>query len=241
MAPTLAVELTDLANGAPVEVVGTGEVDAGHVRMEIRTARPHLAFDPALIAVGILDVLFFAGNTLGDTDIPTYVRTRTDLYDEHGREAGGWRVLAALTRGDGTVRLAGLLLDHRTHLELGEQVRSVDPWTVLTQPLKTEGLLLAGAWDARTGRGNVYRGVTTTVVDGWAWPWAGAARSRGFRRIFDYSSAAFSSRLGATPSAFASLQIVVSVGFRTPRSIPLTWPHPWERSRRTREFPPDTS
>jgi hypothetical protein len=41
-------------------------------------------------------------------------------------------------------------------------------------------VLLASAWDARTARGNGYRGVTTTVVDGWAWPaaWAGAAAAR---------------------------------------------------------------
>jgi hypothetical protein len=92
MAPALAIELAGLANGALVEVVGTGEVDAGHVRMEIRTARPHLAFDPALVAAGILDVLALAGNGLGDTDVPVRVRSRTDVYDEHGREAGGsWR------------------------------------------------------------------------------------------------------------------------------------------------------
>jgi len=29
MAPALALEITGLANGAPVEVVGSGEIDAG--------------------------------------------------------------------------------------------------------------------------------------------------------------------------------------------------------------------
>ena len=82
MAPALALEITGLANGAPVEVLGTGEVDAGCVRLELRTARPHLAFDPALIAVGLLDVLALVGNA--------HVRSRTDLYDETGaRLVGG--------------------------------------------------------------------------------------------------------------------------------------------------------
>jgi len=164
MGLALHIEIAGLANSAPVEVVGTGELDAGHVRLEIRTTRS-LAFDPALIAVGLLDVLALAGNGLGDTDVATYVRSRTDLYDEHGREAGGWRVLAALTRGDGTVRLAGQLLDHRTHMEPGEQVRSVHPWVVLAQPLEPEGMLLAGAWTAQTGRGNGYRCVSLAVVE----------------------------------------------------------------------------
>jgi hypothetical protein len=103
MAPALALEITGLANGAPVEVVGSGEIDAGRLRLEVRTLRANLAFDPALVAVGILDVLAVVGNALGKTD-PAHVRSRTDLYDEHGREAGGWRVVAALTRGGGTVR-----------------------------------------------------------------------------------------------------------------------------------------
>jgi hypothetical protein len=162
MAPALALELAGLANGAPVEVVGTGEVDTGCLRLEVRTAQPHLAFDPALIAVGVLDVLAIVGNALG----ATHIRSRTDLSDEHGREAGGWRVLAALTRDTGTVRLAGLLLDHRAHMEPGEQVRSVQPWVVLAQPLEPEGVLLAGAWHVVTGRGNGYRGVTVAVVEG---------------------------------------------------------------------------
>ena len=68
MAPALALEITGLANGAPVEVVGSGEFDAGWVRVERRTARPHLALDPALVAIGLLDVLALAGNGLGKTD-----------------------------------------------------------------------------------------------------------------------------------------------------------------------------
>jgi hypothetical protein len=68
----------------------------------------------------------------GGGNRPVYVRSRTDLYDEHGREAGGWRVVAALTS---TVRFAGLLLDHRTYLEPGERVVGMEPWTALAQPL----------------------------------------------------------------------------------------------------------
>jgi hypothetical protein len=161
MAPALALEITGLANGAAVEAVGSGEVDAGHVRLEIRTARPHLSFDPALVAIGLLDVLALAGREVGGREIRVYVRSRTDLYDEHGREAGGWRVLAGVMRG----RLAGLLLDHRTNLEPGEQVRSVQPWVVLAQPLEPEGMLLSGAWHVETGRGNAYRGVSVAVVE----------------------------------------------------------------------------
>jgi len=41
------------------------------------------------------------------------------------------------------------------------------PWASLAQPLELEGVLLAGAWDARTGRGNGYRGVVTAVAEGW--------------------------------------------------------------------------
>jgi hypothetical protein len=156
MAPALALEITGLANGAPVEVLGAGETDAGRLRLE--TLRANLLFDPALVAVGLLDVLALVGNA--------HVRSRTDLYDEHGREAGGWRVLAEVMRGEGTVRLAGLLLDHRTYLEPGERVVGVEPWTALAQPLDPEGVLLAGAWHVETGRGNGYRGVTVSVVEG---------------------------------------------------------------------------
>jgi hypothetical protein len=167
MGLALQVEIAGLANGAPVEVVGTGELGVGHVRLELRTARAHLAFDATLVAVGLLDVLALVGNAQGnaDFDAPVHVRSRTDLYDEHGREAGGWRVLAALTHEAGLVRLAGLLVDHRTHLELGEQIRSVAPWAVLAQPVGPEGVLLAGAWSVETGRGNGYRGVSVALVE----------------------------------------------------------------------------
>jgi hypothetical protein len=169
MAPTLAIELAGLANGAPVEVVGNGEVDAGCVRMEISTPRAHMAFDATLVVLGLLDVQALATNgearDTGNDNAPAHVRCRTDLYDEHGREAGGWRVLAALTCDTGTRRLQGLLLDHRTHMEPGELIRSVQPWVVLAQPLEPEGVLLAGAWHVETGRGNGYRGVTVAVVE----------------------------------------------------------------------------
>jgi hypothetical protein len=101
---------------------------------------------------------------VGD-DIPAHVRSRTDLYDEHGREAGGWRVLAALTRDTGTLRLQGQLLDHRTQMEPSERVVGVEPWTALAQPLEPEGMLLSGAWHVETGRGNAYRGVSVAVVE----------------------------------------------------------------------------
>jgi len=165
MGLNLELRIDGCANSAPVEVVGSGEIDAGCVHLEVRTARAHLAFDPALIAVGVLDVLTLAGNGLGDTDIPTYVRSRTDLFDEHGREAGGWRVLAEVTRGEGTVRVAGQLVDYRTHMEPGEQVRSVQPWVVLAQTLGPEGMLLSGAWHVETGRGNGYRAISFAVVE----------------------------------------------------------------------------
>ena len=158
MGLALELEITGLASGAPVEVVGIGEIDTGRLRLEVRTLRANLLFDPALVAVGLLDVLALVGNA--------HVRSRTDLYDEHGREAGGWRVLAEVMRGEGTVRLAGLLLDHRTYLEPGERVVGVEPWTALAQPLDPEGVLLAGAWHVETGRGNGYRGVTVSVVEG---------------------------------------------------------------------------
>jgi len=52
-------------------------------------------------------------------------------------------------------------------IELGERVVAVDaPWGALAQALEPKGVLLASAWDARTGRGNEYRGVTTTMLNG---------------------------------------------------------------------------
>jgi hypothetical protein len=62
--------------------------------------------------------------------------------------------------------VAGLLVDYRTHMEPGELVHTVEPWTALAQPLEPEGALLAGAWQAQTGRGNGYRGVGASVVEG---------------------------------------------------------------------------
>ena len=61
-------------------------------------------------------------------------------------------------------------------IELGERVVAVDaPWGALAQALEPKGVLLAGAWDVRTGRASNYRGVTTTVVEGCAWPGPGQA------------------------------------------------------------------
>jgi hypothetical protein len=168
MALALELRITGCANGTPVEILGSGEVDGDRLRMEVRVARSLLTFDPALVVLGLLDMLALAGRWVGDTDsdTPVYVRSRTDLHDEHSREAGEWRIVAALTHDEGRVRLEGQLLDHRVHQEPGERVRTVGPWTVLAQPLDPEGVLLAGVWQAQTGRGNGYRGVSVSVVDG---------------------------------------------------------------------------
>ena len=124
MALALELRITGCANGTPVEILGSGEVDGDRLRMEVRVARSLLTFDPALVVLGLLDMLALAGRWVGDTDsdTPVYVRSRTDLYDENGREAGGWRVIAATSRDASTVRLAGLLLDHQTNQEPGERV-----------------------------------------------------------------------------------------------------------------------
>ena len=184
-APALAleIELAGLANGVPVEVMGSGEVAGGRVRVAVRLpgGPVALAFDPALVVLGLLDVLALLGQ-VGETEGPVYVGARMDLYDEHGRDAGGWRVLAEATREGGTLRLAGILRDHATHLEPGELVRGVEPWTVVAQHLEPGGVLLAGAWHVETGRGNGYRGVSVAAVDGLPPPatalWFGAVQVR---------------------------------------------------------------
>jgi hypothetical protein len=168
MALVLELRIAGCANNVPVEILGGGEVDGDRLHLDVRVARSLLTIDPALVVIGLLDVLALAGRVVGRLDRvdPAYARSRTDLYDEQGREAGGWRVVAALTHDEGKVRLEGQLLDHRTYLEPGERVRTVEPWTVLAQPLEPEGVLLAGAWHVQTGRGNGYRGVTVSTVEG---------------------------------------------------------------------------
>ena len=42
----------------------------------------------------------------------------------------------------------------------------VEPWLAIAQPLDPEGVLLAGVWQAQTGRGNSYRGASVAVVVG---------------------------------------------------------------------------
>jgi hypothetical protein len=167
------------ADGVPIELAGRGKFDSETRRLtlEIGVPRSLLLFDPALVAISLLDVLALAlldprPAFDSDADSPAYVRSRTDLYDENGREAGGWRVVAELERGRGglELRVRGQLLDCRQHIEPGERVVAVDtPWYVLTQPIEPEGALLAGALEARTGRGNGYRGVTTSILEGQLW------------------------------------------------------------------------
>ena len=168
MALALDIEITGCANNVPVEILGNGEVDGDRLHIDVRTARSLLTFDPALVVLSLLDVLALAAREVRiiDGDIPVYVRSRTDLHDEHGREAGGWRLVAALTHDVGKVHLEGQLLNHRVHQEPDERVRTVEPWTVLAQPLVPEGVLLSGGWHVETGRGNGYRSVTVSVVEG---------------------------------------------------------------------------
>jgi hypothetical protein len=172
----LELSLIGSSDGVPFELTEHGWIDVGASRLtvEVGVARSLLLFDPALVAISLMDVLALAA--LGpraapdsDADSPAYVRSRTDLYDENGRDAGGWRIVAHLehTRGDG-LRLDGQVLDCSQRIEPGERMVAVDsPWTVLAHPLKPEGVLLSGAWGARTRRGNGYRGVTVATVDGW--------------------------------------------------------------------------
>ena len=182
----IELELVGSADGVPMELAGTGSLDpgAGQLAFEVRTPRRLLLFDPAFIAIGLLDLLALVASHAdpADPEAHVHVRSRTDLYDENGREAGGWRVVATLKRTSGGVLLNGQLLEHVARIEPGERVVAVDaPWGVMAQAIgdggegSTEGVLLAGAWDARTGRGNGYRGITTLVADGFTWPGPGQA------------------------------------------------------------------
>jgi hypothetical protein len=176
----IELKLVGSAKGVPVELAGSGEFDAvaGRLLLDLRLARPLLMFDPALIALGLLDVLAHAATqdsaVATDADSPAHIRSGTDLYDENGRDAGGWRVVATLARSGQAARLEGQLLGCSQRIEPGERVVAVDAsWTVLVQPLEPEGVLMAGAWEARSGRGNCYRGVTTTLAEGGQWASSG--------------------------------------------------------------------
>jgi len=161
------LELVGTADGVPVEITGHGQTHLDRLALEVQTTRSLLLLDPALIALSLLDVLALAATRPWPADPHVHVRSRTDLYDEHGRDAGGWRVVAVVGRTGGGVRLDGQLLDHVVHIEPGERVVAVDaPWAVVVQPVGNDSALLAGAWDVRTGRGNGYRGVTVTVAGG---------------------------------------------------------------------------
>jgi hypothetical protein len=175
----LKLTLMGGSDGVPVELKGRGRFDAkaSWLTLEVGVARSLLIFDPALVVISLLDLLARAvlGRRLGpesDAVSPVYVRSRTDLYDENGQDAGGWRVVAVLSRSHGGLHFDGQLIDCHQRIEPGERIVAVDaPWAAIAQPLAPESVLLAGAWYARTGCGNGYRGVTTTVVDWWPWPW----------------------------------------------------------------------
>ena len=51
------IELVGSAQGVPVEITGDGFLDAGRLALEVRMARSLLLLDPALVALGLLDVL----------------------------------------------------------------------------------------------------------------------------------------------------------------------------------------
>lgn len=180
---TVEIELTGSADGVPMDIAGTGQVDPARLTLEVQAAPSLLLLDPTLIALGFLDVLALAATCPCPTDPHVHVRSRTDQYDEHGRDAGGWRVVAAVGRTGGGVRLDGQLLDHVIRIEPGERVVAVDaPWAVVAQPVEDESVLLAGAWGVRTGRGNGYRGVTVTIAGG-LWQGGAAAVRVAFQAV----------------------------------------------------------
>jgi hypothetical protein len=179
----IELALTGSSDGVSVELTGRGQFDAvtSRLTLQVGIAGSLLVFDPALVAISLLEVLAIVAlrprpapepNAVS----PVYVRSLTDLHDKQGREAGSWRVVAALSRGHSGLRLDGQVLECSLSIEPSERVAAVDASRkVLVQPLKPEGVLLVGAWDARTGLGNDYRGVTTTLADEWSWPWSGTA------------------------------------------------------------------
>ena len=174
----LELSLIGSSDGVPVELTGRGNFDTGGGRLtlDVGIARSLLLFDPALVSISLLDVLALAALGMRqapepDWDSPLYVRSRTDLYDESGREAGGWRGVVALMRARcGCVRLDGQVLDCSLRIEPGERVVAADaPRRIIATRVEPEGKLFAKAWEARTGRGNSYRGLTTTVHESYAW------------------------------------------------------------------------
>lgn len=98
------------AHGVPVDITAHGSVDtdAGRLTLEVRVARSLLLLDPALAVLGLLDVLTFAATQpwSDHPDADVHVRSRADLYDEHGRDSGGWRVVTALGRTGGSLGVA---------------------------------------------------------------------------------------------------------------------------------------
>jgi hypothetical protein len=105
---TVELELVGSADGVPVEVTGHGEIERDRLTLEVRAARSLLLLDPTLVALGLLDVLAFLATQPwpADPDADVSVRSRTDLYDEHGRDSGGWRVVTALGRTGGSLGVA---------------------------------------------------------------------------------------------------------------------------------------
>jgi len=109
----LELKLAGSASSVPVEVTGHGSVhtDMGRLALQVRVARPLPLLAPPLVALGAIwpdavgdgDAAEHGPDADAgqDPDSHAHVRVRTDLYDEHGREAGGWRVVAALGRMGG--------------------------------------------------------------------------------------------------------------------------------------------
>jgi hypothetical protein len=72
----LELELFGSAEGVPAEILGHGSVDtdAGRIALDVRLPRRLLLFDPALVALGVLDVFAVAciqpGEILEDRNCP---------------------------------------------------------------------------------------------------------------------------------------------------------------------------
>ena len=144
--------------GGPNGAWGCG-VEAAHVP---------LRWDPVLGVLGALDVLLLA-DVQGDTPVPAW--SRTVLHDEQGRETGAWTLSGELSREGERLAYRGQLMGCRVRFEVGEQVVSVEPYQLVTMPVRRRVATSAGA--IATGRGNGYWGVTTAAWGEGVRTWSG--------------------------------------------------------------------
>ncbi len=179
------IEFGGIVNGVPVTITGRGHVGQGRLNAELHADVVPLGFDPALPALGSLDVILAvtvgtgaAGDAVlveepadGARPDPLFAHTDLVLLDDTHRELGRVGTVLRVETAPGWVEVRGQLTEARTNMEAMERVTSVERICVGPPvPLGRDGAVLTRTVAFETSFGHEYLSVAVsrlTGVGGW--------------------------------------------------------------------------